>query len=119
MLSTFARSLSQSYKPRCDIYKSTKQFIIEFDLPGVKKDEISIDLADDSLKVTATRNFPYPDDYKALRQERTFGKFERSFNLPKNIDTSNIDAAYLDGVLKISIPQCAPKKNSIRIGLKD
>ena len=91
-------------------------FHIEADLPGVKKEDIDIDIHNNILTITGERNkkeeVNEKDYYKI---ETSFGKFQRSFTLPKNVDTENINASTNDGVLEIVIPKLEKKENVKKI----
>jgi HSP20 family protein len=84
--------------------KDDSEFHIEVDLPGVVKDDIDINLEDDVLVITAIRQFKNEttrDDYYIY--ESSFGKMERRFVIPENIDTSKVEASYEDGLLEITL----------------
>ncbi len=84
--------------------KEDSTFHIEVDLPGIKKEDIDIKVEDDVLVVSAVRHYKNEltrDDYYIC--ESSFGKMERRFALPENIDASKIDASYEDGRLEIEL----------------
>ncbi|WP_373036738.1 Hsp20/alpha crystallin family protein [Sulfurimonas sp.] len=79
---------------------------VDADLPGVKKEDIKIDVKDDVLTISGERHHKEEvkeDDYHRI--ETSFGKFERSFTLPKGADIENITASSKDGVLEVIIPK--------------
>lgn len=79
---------------------------IDIDLPGVQKDDIKIDISKGVLTISGerrTKEEVKEDDY--YKVETSFGKFTRSFTLPDNIDTENIEASSSDGVLEVVIPK--------------
>ena len=79
---------------------------VDADLPGVKKEDIKIDVSDNIITISGERNHKEEvkeDDYHRI--ETSFGKFERSFTLPKGADTENITASSKDGVLEVVIPK--------------
>jgi HSP20 family protein len=85
---------------------------IEVDLPGVKKEDISLDVDGNYLTVSAVRNTKNEvkeKDYYLC--ESSFGQISRSFILPENIDTDNIDAKYEDGRLYIKLEKHESKKS--------
>jgi len=84
--------------------KKSGDFHIEVDLPGVKKEDIDINIADNILTVTAERKMKHEvkkKDYYIL--ESSFGKIVRSFSIPDGIDRDKIDAAYKEGRLTITL----------------
>lgn len=84
---------------------------IDIDLPGVKKEDIKVDIEDNVLKISGERNFKKEvkeEDYYKI--ETSFGKFQRNFTLPDNVDVENIDASSKDGVLEVIIPKIKAKE---------
>lgn len=84
--------------------KKNGDFCIEVDMPGVKKEDISVKVDNNILTITGTRkmkNEVSEKDYYLL--ESSFGRFERSFVLPKGIDTDKISAEYKDGRLTVNL----------------
>ena len=93
---------------------------VEVDLPGVKKDDISIDVSDGVLTITGERSHKKEvkeKDYYKL--ESSYGKFQRSFTLPSEVDSENISAASDNGVLEVTIPKLEGKiKSKKKIKIK-
>lgn len=84
--------------------KKSGDFHIEIDLPGVKKEDIEVKIDNNILTVTGERNMKKEvetEDYYLL--ESSFGRFERSFIIPKGIDQNSIDAEYKNGRLTINL----------------
>jgi HSP20 family protein len=91
--------------------KDDSTFHIEIDLPGVKKDDIDLKIEDNMLIVTAIRKYQNEltqDDYYIC--ESSFGKFERRYSIPENIDTKKIDAKYDNGRLEIELQKTKKSK---------
>lgn len=102
---------------KVDIKEDGNNYILEADLPGVKKDSININYENNYLTISTSRKDEYEerrDNY--LRQERHYGEFRRSFYVD-NIDESKIKAEFKDGVLKITMPKLenAPRGRRIDI----
>ena len=92
---------------KTDIRDNGDSFVLEADLPGFNKDDIHVDLSDNSLTITAERHSDYEQKDKKgnyVRCERSHGSYTRSFNTD-GIDTANIKAAYTDGVLRLTLPK--------------
>ena len=92
---------------RTDIKKQDGNYILEAELPGFKKEDIHVDIADDRLTVSAERHSNYEDKDKKgnyLRCERSYGSYARSFDI-SGIDAAGIKAAYSDGVLRVTLPK--------------
>ena len=95
-----------SFSPSVNSIEGKDAYFIEIDLPGVKKDDISIDVKDNVLTVSGERKAKEEikeDSYYKI--ESRYGKFVRSFTLPKNVDIEKIEANNSDGVLEIKIPK--------------
>jgi len=100
-----------TWNPLVDIYDNEKAVVIKAELPGVGKEDISIDVSDRVLTLKGERS--YDGDMKQeryCRRERTFGEFCRSFTLPADIDPDKIKAEYKDGILRIEIPKPEEQK---------
>jgi HSP20 family protein len=81
--------------------------MVSFDMPGVKKDDINIEVQGNQLMVSGERfrETKRSDEDMALRHERTYGKFERVFMLPKSIESDKIEAQFENGVLNVAVPK--------------
>lgn len=102
---------------KVDIKDEGNDYVLEADLPGVKKDSINISYENNYLTISTSRQDEYEekkDNY--LRQERHYGEFKRSFYVD-DIDESKIKAEFKDGILKITMPKIenAPKSKRIEI----
>jgi len=89
--------------PVHDVIENNKEFQVETLLAGVKKEDISIDIEKNVLTIKAERKEVKNIQYN--RKQTYFGKYERSFNLPDNVDVENIKASLSDGILKVIIPK--------------
>ena len=99
------------WQPVVDIYDDKDRIVIKAELPGMDKKDIKVDLKDHILTLEGERSYEHEakeDHY--YRKERVFGKFQRSFRLPVNLDPAKINADYKDGVLKIEIPKPEEEK---------
>jgi HSP20 family protein len=105
------------WHPAVDVIEHDENIVIQAELPGIEKKDIMVDLKGKVLTLKGERsveNEVKEDGYHRL--ERAFGKFERRFNLPAEIDPETIKADYKDGVLKIDIPkpkESLPKKITV------
>jgi len=99
------------WEPAVDILDDKDKIVIKAELPGVDKKDIKVDLKDHVLTLSGERSYENEvkeDNY--YHRERSFGKFQRSFRLPVNLDPDKIKADYKDGVLKIDIPKPEEEK---------
>lgn len=92
---------------RTDIHEEGNSYVLEADLPGMKKEDIHIDIDGDNLTISAQRNTETEerdDKNRYVRRERSFGAYSRSFDV-SNIKTEDISASYENGVLKLTLPK--------------
>lgn len=101
---------------RTDIRDEGGSYVLEADLPGFKKEDISLELKDGVLTIQAQHqeNDDQQDDKgNYLRRERRYGSFTRSFDVT-GIDEDSISAAYENGVLKLNLPKAQPAQPETR-----
>ena len=98
------------WNPAVDLYEKDDNFVIKAELPGVDKDDIGIDLKNGVLTLSGERSDDSEvTDDNYYRRERTYGKFQRAFTLPADVESDKIKAEFKDGVLVIEIPK--PEKS--------
>jgi len=95
-----------AWKPAVDIYETETGVILSVDLPGVGKENVSVEVKDNILTLSGER-FPKTEINQEAyyRQERCYGTFQRSFTLHHNIQPDLIKATFKDGMLEIEIPR--------------
>ena len=97
--------------PRVNIIEKENHFEIDLAAPGLNKSDFHISLKDKQLKIEVKKESNEEEDKtKYRRREYAFTSFERSFTLPDGLDTEHIDAAYVDGILKLQITKVEEKK---------
>jgi HSP20 family protein len=103
--------------PALDLYQDQDNFTVKAEIPGMKKEEIKLSLHDGVLTLSGERRSEKAHDEKgSLRNERFFGHFERSINLPMQVDGTRVAASYEDGVLTVTLPKAeAAKPRQIEI----
>ena len=104
-----------------DAWREGDRFVIEFDLPGVARDSIDLDVERNVLTVRAER-VARNGDWEALASERPRGVFSRQLVLGDNLDLDHIEAGYADGVLRLVVPvaeKAKPRKIEIQTGSSD
>jgi HSP20 family protein len=103
------------WTPASDIYETESGYLIAMDLPGIKREELQIDIDENRLIVKGTREVA---ESRQQRTERPRGRFLRTFSVPGSVDQPQIGAEYKDGVLQIRLPkrnEPKPKKIDIQI----
>ncbi|SFL96528.1 Hsp20/alpha crystallin family protein [Halanaerobium salsuginis] len=90
---------------RADIRESEDEYTIEAEMPGMKKEDISLEINDDYLTISAEHNEENEEkNENYIRRERRIGKYSRSFYL-ENVEQDNIKAEYNDGILQVHLPK--------------
>ncbi len=105
---------------KCDIYEKDGNYHIEMDVPGFKKEDISIEASDGYLTIKAEKNSENneeDEDKNYIRRERSYGAYERSFYLG-DLDQDKVEAEFKDGILKISVPKKEEVNNKKMIEIK-
>ncbi|GMQ81381.1 MAG: Hsp20/alpha crystallin family protein [Rhodothermia bacterium] len=100
-----------SWSPRIDVVETDDAFHCEFDVPGVEKEDIHVNLQDGTLTISGekkTREIEETED--VVRVERVTGHFYRSFSVPSAINEKNIEAKYENGVLSLNLPKAEESK---------
>ncbi len=94
------------FTPSVNTREGEYAYHVEVDIPGVKKEDINVDLKDDVLTISGERKTKTEIEEKDYyKKECSYGKFQRSFTLPEDIDIENIEANAEDGVLEVVIPK--------------
>lgn len=112
-------SFEKKFTPAVDVCEVDDHFVLSFDLPGVKKEDVQIHFEDGKVTISGERNSTKgsPD---SSYTERVYGKFQRTFSLPKGVDPAKVEAEYENGVLQIAVPKATssatPKQIPIREG---
>lgn len=104
--------------PACDVEETDSHYVLRMDVPGVKKENIKIELNDGQLVVSGTRHSEHKQDGKSKwAVERSYGEFRRVFDLPSVVDVEKVEATYQDGELILALPKTeAAKPRQIKIG---
>lgn len=91
---------------KCDIYEENDMYHIVVDIPGYKKEDISIEYDKGYLKIVATHKEEEKSNKKYMRRERvSTSRCERSFYLGEELNENEIKAEFKDGILKVSVPK--------------
>ena len=101
----------RTWAPPVDIYETDDALILTAELPGVSKDDVSIEIHQNTLILRGQRKHDAEvkeDNYH--RVERAYGTFQRSFTLPTLVDQEHVQATYKDGVLELRLPKSEAAK---------
>jgi len=108
---------SNRFIPLTDIAEDDNEWVIYSELPGVKKEDISITFEDSHLKIEAKKELKYKSK-KYAKEEIYDGTFQRRFRLGRDVDSTKIDASYENGVLELRIPKKKEKPKQIEVKIK-
>ncbi len=115
-----ARGNGGEWLPKVDITEEKDRVIVRADLPGMKQDEIDVEVDDGVLTIKGERKQETESkEGKTYRVERSYGSFLRSFTLPAGVDGSKVNAAYKNGVLEVVMPKREEAKTKqIKVAVK-
>lgn len=111
----FGVKFTEEYPP-VDIYETEKAYFIEFDVPGLKREDIILKICDNNLMLMATGPEESPERTVLWHcRELPAGAFHRTLSLPEDIEASATEAVYVNGVLKVKIPKKTKRVFKIEI----
>ena len=102
------------WTPVMDVYETSDKFVVKLELPEVSESDIKIILDGNTIKITGERRLKI-EGKNYYQIERSYGKFFRSFLLPRDVDASNVKATLVDGILKIVVPKKEPFPRHLKI----
>lgn len=92
--------------PAANVFETPAAYVLEINAPGRNKEDFKLNLDQDLLTVSYEKKEETPaEDLKSIRREFHYNSFKRSFSLDDKIDTTNIQAKYENGILKIDLPK--------------
>ncbi len=103
-----------AYAPRMDVYEKDNVIFIKAELPGLKKEDVTVEVDGDELTIRGEAKAEHEvkeEDY--YRSERSFGSFYRRMQLPAGVTAEQIEAKLADGVLEVRIPRLAAEKAEV------
>lgn len=115
----FRGSFLPSTGIKADIRENEKEYVLDIEIPGVKKEDIKLELRDDVLTVSVDHNEEVNEERdNYIRRERRYGSFSRSFYVD-NIKADSVKAKYVDGILTVTLPkEKESKKNTHKIDIQ-
>lgn len=103
--------------PVVDIEETKEAFLVKAELPGVEKDDVSVNIEDGVLTIKGEKK-SRTEDKKQHRVECSYGSFVRSFTLPKTVKAEGVEAEYKNGILNLTIPkssETAPQQIEVKV----
>ena len=110
---------SQAFSPVLDVREEADNFIVNADLPGLKKEDIDISVLGNQLTLKGERKHEKETKEKDFQYiERSYGAFSRTIQLPTEVDAGKVQATYKDGVLELTLPKsesAKPKQITVEV----
>ena len=92
------------YVPACDVEETETHYVLSFDMPGVAKEDVNIEVEENTLKISGEKKSERKEKKNAYHVfERRYGSFERAFRIPEDADVNKIEANHENGVLRIAL----------------
>jgi HSP20 family protein len=108
-----------SFAPPMEIFERDGHLVVRADLPGLTKDDIQVEVTEDSLTITGERRSEHEGQQGGvLRSERHYGSFHRHIPLPEGVNAEQVRASFQDGVLEITMPAPQQQARGRRIEIR-
>ncbi|MCB9412953.1 MAG: Hsp20/alpha crystallin family protein [Actinobacteria bacterium] len=115
----FGNNLAAVWTPAARFVQSGDDVFVDLELPGVRAEDIAVDVLDDTLVVAGRRDLAaVPEGEKVLVNEMKSGSFRREFKLGTRIDVESVSAEYLDGILRIRLSALVAAHRPARIEVR-
>ena len=102
---------AQRWVPAMDLVEADDHFVLKADLPGLSEDDVAIEVQDNVLTISGSREAETEQKEKGwYRLERSYGSFNRSLTLPDGVDADKVEAKFDRGVLEVRIPKPEERK---------
>jgi HSP20 family protein len=106
---------SASWLPKIDVVERDNRLVTRVDLPGMKKEDVSVEVTDGQLALSGERKREKEEQKDNFyRSEREYGSFYRAIPLPRGVKLEDVKATFSDGVLEVSIPLPAKPEAKVR-----
>ena len=106
------------WNPAVEVAETENEILFTVDLPGLEQKDIEINIEDGILSFSGERSFESEESKEYVRRERFYGKFSRSFRLPKLADVEKISANLKNGVLTVTVPkkeEARPRQIEVKV----
>lgn len=115
----FDTKVSDAWTPAVDVIEDRENFVVQAELPGLKREEIDVSLHDGTLTISGERKVsPRAEETEVHRAERQVGRFQRALVLPATVAADKVKAGYADGVLTVTLPkteEAKPKRIDVSV----
>ena len=118
----FSDTVRPVLRPAMDVVENEKEYGIRIDLPGLKSEDVKVEVEDGLLTVSGEVGDTIEKEGDRYHyRERSYGKFQRSVRLPNSVDANNVEATFENGVLNVilpKLPQAQPKQITVKTDKK-
>ena len=102
----------EEVSPSIDIFEEGDNIVVKAELPGMKKENIEVSVTDHRMRISGEKKREEKVEKKNYYwEERSYGSFSRSFQLPSEVDTDKVEAKFKDGILEVRIPKTEEAKS--------
>lgn len=102
----------QAWSPRVEAFQKGDQFCVRAELPGLKKDDVQVELSDDALTIQGERKQEHEEEREGMyHSEREYGQFYRMIPLPEGVISESAQANFHDGVLEVTMKAAPAEAN--------
>jgi HSP20 family protein len=105
-----SRTTGSGAFPLINVFNEGDDFVLVAELPGVKKEDLDVQVRGDTLRLRGTKKIAYDNAASVHRRERAAGEFDRTLTLPADVDAAKVSAEYRDGVLTLRLPRAESAK---------
>jgi HSP20 family protein len=110
-----AERASATWAPQIDVFERDNRLVTKVDLPGLKKEDVKVEVADGQLAISGERKTESEEKKdNVYRTERSYGSFYRAVPLPEGVKLEDVNATFADGVLEVSVPLPAKAEAKVR-----
>lgn len=117
---SFATEMTR--QPLVNLVDNGKEYLVSAELPGIKKEDLKIEVTRDNLEISGETRFEENEEDKEagfIRKERRYSKFYRTLPLPENVLTEKVEAELEDGILTVKLPKATPpEKKTKKVSVK-
>ena len=103
-----------TWLPEIDVFEKDNRLVTKIDLPGMKKDDVKVEVTDGHLAISGERKTAEEKKEHFYRCEREYGSFYRVVPLPEGVKLEDVKATFADGVLEVSVPLPAKAEAKVR-----
>lgn len=112
-------AITSAWYPACDVFEDKDAVKIVAEVPGMKPEDVKISLENNLLTIRGEKKQDAEERAERVHHyERSYGSFERTFSLPNSVDPETISAAYVNGILTVTIPKAeraSPREIQIKV----